>query len=150
MPQSLFKVYTHIIFSTKHRQNLIDESIESSLLDYLGGISKGLECNPIQIGGYQNHVHILCLLSRKIAAVQLLEELKKQSSKWIKTKGPEYSNFYWQNGYGIFSVNPLNINKVARYIKKQKEHHQQLSFKDEYRLFLKKYHVEFDERYVWD
>lgn len=150
MPQSLSKVYVHITFSTKNRQNLIDDSIENSLYEYLGGICKGLECNPVQIGGHKNHVHILCLLSRKVTQMKLLEEIKKQSSKWIKTKGQAYSNFYWQNGYGIFSVNPKNIAKVTDYIQSQHKHHQQKSFKDEFRAFLNKYKVEYDERYVWD
>ena len=104
MPQSLSKVYVHIIFCTKNQQNLIDDRIESSLYDYLGGICKGLECNPVKIGGHKNHVHILCLLSRKVSQMKLLEEIKKQSSKWIKTKDPAYSNFYWQDGYGIFQL----------------------------------------------
>ena len=150
MGQSLSKVYVHITFSTKHRTPLIDKHIEASLFEYLGGICKGLECNPIQVGGYQNHVHILCLLSKKIAQMTLLEAVKKQSSKWIKTKGEEYSNFYWQNGYGIFSVNPAEINVVVNYIKNQEEHHRKKTFKEEFKAFLNKYHVEFDERYIWD
>jgi len=150
MPQSLSKVYVHIIFSTKHRENLIDDSIESELFDYIGGVCKALECNPLQVGGYRNHVHILCLLSRKITQMKLLEEVKKRSSKWMKTKDYNYSNFFWQDGYGIFSVNPRNIDRVVRYIKNQREHHRSMDFKQEFREFLKKYHVEFDERYVWE
>ena len=150
MPQSLSKVYVHIIFSTKNRQNLIDYNIESSLYEYLGGICKGLGCNPIRVGGHKNHVHVLCLLSRKVAQMKLLEEIKKQSSKWIKTKGHAYSNFYWQDGYGIFSVNPAETDMVIDYIQTQHEHHKQKSFKDEFKAFLNKYNVEYDERYVWD
>ena len=150
MGQSLSRVYVHITFSTKHRTRLIDKQIEVSLFEYLGGICKGLECNPIQVGGYQNHVHILCLLSKKIAQMKLLEEVKKQSSKWIKTKGAKYSNFYWQNGYGIFSVNPAEIDVVVRYIKNQEQHHRKKTFKEEFRAFLNKYKVEFDEKYIWD
>jgi len=150
MPQSLSKVYVHITFSTKNHHSLIDENIETILFEYLGGICKGLECNPIQVGGYKNHVHILCLLSRKITQMKLLEELKKQSSKWIKTKGDEYSNFYWQDGYGIFSVNPTQVDIVKEYIKNQETHHKKLTFKEELIAFLKKYNVEYDERYVWD
>jgi len=150
MPQSLSKVYVHIVFSTKSRQNLIDDTIEASLHEYLGGICKGLECNPVRIGGYKDHVHILCLLSRKVAQMKLLEELKKQSSKWIKTKDNKYLDFYWQDGYGIFSVNPSEIGKVIDYIDKQHEHHSHKSFQDEFRAFLIKYNSEFDERYVWD
>ena len=150
MAQSLSKVYVHIVFSTKHRQNLIDDHIKTPLFEYLGGICRGLDCNPVQVGGYQNHVHILCLLSRKVTQMKLLEELKKRSSKWIKTKGNAYSNFYWQDGYGIFSVNPSEIDRVIDYIKNQEGHHQKRSFQDEFRAFLKKYKVEYDERYVWD
>ena len=150
MAQSLSKVYVHITFSTKDRQYLIDEKIRESLFQYLGGVCKGLECNPVKVGGHSDHVHILCLLSRKIAQMDLLEELKKQSSKWIKKQGDAYSNFYWQDGYGIFSVNPTQIDVVVAYIKNQEEHHKTLSFQDELRAFLKKYHVEYDERYIWN
>ena len=146
MPQSLSKVYVHIIFSTKIRQNLIDDRIENLLYEYLGGICKGLECNPVKVGGHKNHVHLLCLLSRKVSQMKLLEEIKKQSSKWIKTKGQAYSNFYWQDGYGIFSINPTETNKVIDYIQLQQEHHKHKSFQDEFIAFLKKYQVEYDER----
>ena len=150
MPQSLSKVYVHITFSTKNRQNLIDDQIESELFEYLGGICKGLNCNPVRIGGYKNHVHILCLLSRKIAQMKLIEELKKQSSKWIKSKNRKYSNFYWQDGYGIFSVNPRQIEVVMSYINNQKFHHRKITFKEELLAFLKKYNLKYDELYLWD
>ena len=150
MAQSLSKVYIHITFSTKDRHHLIDEKIRESLFQYLGGVCKGLECNPVKVGGYTDHMHILCLLSRKIAQMNLLEELKKQSSKWIKTQGNAYSNFYWQDGYGVFSVNPTQIDVVVDYIRNQEEHHKTLSFQDELRAFLKKYNVEYDERYIWN
>ena len=116
MGQSLVKNYIHIIFSTKNRVQSITTNIEAELFSYLGGICKNLECSPIQIGGYTDHVHFLCLLSKKIALMKLIEELKSPSSKWIKTKGAEFEHFYWQNGYGAFSVNPSEINIVADYI----------------------------------
>ena len=150
MPQSLSKVYVHITFSTKNRQNLIDDAIKDSLYEYIGGVCKGLDCNPVKVGGHKNHIHVLCILSRKVAQMKLLEEIKKRSSKWIKTKGESYSNFYWQDGYGIFSINPTEIDKVIDYIQKQDKHHKHNSFQDEFRAFLKKYKVEYDERYVWD
>ncbi len=150
MPQSLSKVYVHITFSTKHHQSFIDEVIKTSLFEYVGGICKGMECNPLKVGGHRDHVHILCMLSRKVPQMKLLEEIKKQSSKWIKTKGPAYSGFYWQDGYGIFSVNPKETDIVVKYIENQQEHHKILTFKDEFRAFLKNYNVEYDERYVWD
>lgn len=150
MGQSLSKVYVHITYSTKKHQKLIDQNIKDHLFEYLGGICKGLECYPVRVGGYQDHVHILCVLSRKIAQMKLLEELKKQSSKWIKSQGQSYANFYWQDGYGIFSVNPAEIEKVVDYINNQEEHHMRRTFQDEFRAFLRKYKVPFDEQYVWD
>ena len=150
MSQSLSKVYMHIVFSTKNRVPLINDTIKTSLSEYLGGICKGLDCNPVIIGGSDDHVHILCLLSRKIAQMKLLEELKKQSSKWIKTKDETFKNFYWQDGYGIFSVNPSETSVVIDYFKNQEEHHKKITFQDEFRTFLNKYKVEYDERYVWD
>lgn len=150
MGQSLVKNYIHIIFSTKLRVPLILESIENELYSYIGGICKQLECYPVKIGGYIDHIHILCLLSKKIPLMKLLEEIKAHSSRWIKTKDDTLKKFYWQNGYGAFSVNPYEIDKVVEYIENQKEHHRKKTFQDEYRAFLKKYKVEFDERYIWD
>ncbi len=150
MGQSLVKNYVHIVFSTKHRLSLIDDEIENELHGYLGGICNKLECHVIKVGGYNDHVHILCMLSKKVTLMKLLEELKSHSSKWIKTKGEKYKNFFWQNGYGAFSVNPSEVDRVIKYIANQKEHHKKKLFKDEYRGFLKKYEVEYEDRYVWD
>ena len=150
MGQSLVKNYIHLVFSTKYREPLIDDAIESDLYAYLGGICNQLECQPIKIGGFKDHIHILCMLSKKTALMKLVEELKSHSSKWIKTKGENYRNFYWQGGYGAFSVNPAEMDVVVRYIENQKEHHRKKIFQEEYRGFLKKYKVEYDERYVWD
>jgi REP element-mobilizing transposase RayT len=123
---------------------------EEELHSYLGGICKNLDCQPIKIGGYTDHIHILCMLSKKIALMKLLEEVKSHSSKWMKTKSETLSEFYWQDGYGAFSVNPSEVDTVIAYIANQHEHHRQMSFQDEYRAFLKKYKVEYDERFVWD
>jgi putative transposase len=150
MGQSLVKNYLHIVFSTKHRKPLIHPPYESELHSYLGGICKNMECPPIKIGGYTDHIHILCMLSKKIALMKLLEEIKSHSSKWMKTKDELLKNFYWQDGYGAFSVNPNEVDTVIAYISNQHEHHKKKTFKDEYRAFLKKYNVEYDERYVWD
>ena len=109
-----------------------------------------MEFQPIKIGGYTDHIHILCMLSKKIALMKLLEEVKSHSSKWMKTKGEILKKFYWQNGYGAFSVNPSQVNIVIAYIENQKEHHKRRSFQDEYRAILRKYKVEYDERYIWD
>jgi putative transposase len=150
MGQSLVKNYLHIVFSTKHRQELILPPFEDELHAYLGGICKKLESPPIIVGGYTDHIHILCSLSKKIALMKFMEELKSNSSKWFKTKDKSLENFYWQDGYGAFSVNPWDIEKVIKYIADQKEHHSKITFQDEYRAILKKYEMEYDERYVWD
>lgn len=149
MGQSLVKNYVHIIFSTKNRHPFIKQGYEEELFKYLGGVCNALNCAPIQVGGYLDHVHILCLLNKNITIVKLLEELKTDSSKWMKKRSNELSNFYWQDGYGAFSVNPSQVETVVAYIKKQQEHHMAKSFQDEYRAFLKKYKVEFNEEYVW-
>lgn len=150
MGQSLVKNYVHIVFSTKHRAHLIKEPVQSELYSYIGGICNNLECTPIKIGGYSDHVHVLCMLSKKIALMKLLEEIKSHSSKWIKTKDESLKNFYWQNGYGAFSVNPAQVDVVSAYIANQEEHHRKKNFQEEYKAFLEEYEAEYDERYVWD
>ena len=150
MSHSLVKNYVHITFSTKYRQPLINKYVEEKLYGYLGGICKELDCTPIKIGGYDDHVHILCLLSKNIQLATLLEKIKSLSSKWIKTFDQSLLNFYWQSGYGAFSVNPSEIDTVIRYISNQRVHHQKIDFQNEFRGFLKKYKVDYDERYLWD
>jgi REP element-mobilizing transposase RayT len=150
MPQSLANVLTHIIFSTKHRQNLIDADVAPSLYEYLGGACRALDSPAIKVGGYFDHVHILASLSRKIAIMDFLEEIKKRSSKWIKTKDTVYRNFYWQDGYAIFSVNPRQEAAVVHYIENQHLHHLHMGFKDECRMLFRRNRIAWDERYVWD
>ena len=150
MPQSLSKVYLHIVFSTKHRQNLIHPNLESELYSYMGGIIKTLNGSPININGTSNHIHILTTLPRTITIAKILEEIKKSSSKWIKTKGIQYSKFSWQGGYGVFSVSQSGVAAVSTYIDNQKEHHKTKSFKEELISFLDKYETHYEEKYVWD
>ncbi len=150
MPQSLAYNYSHIIFSTKKWEPFIDDIISDELFSYIGGICKNLECFPVIVGGYRDHIHILCIISKKIALVNLLEKVKSGSSKWIKTKGEKYENFYWQSGYGSFSVSQADLHVVENYIRSQRNHHRKKSFKEEYLEFLQKYNVDYDERYLWD
>ncbi len=150
MGQSLVKNYIHIVFSTKYRQKIIHPPYDLSLYSYLGGICNNFESQVIKIGGYTDHVHILCMLSKKIALAKLLEELKSHSSKWMKTQDESLKNFYWQDGYGAFSVNPSEVDTVIAYIENQHDHHSKKNFQEEYRVFLEKYKVDYDERYVWD
>jgi len=150
MGQSLVLNYVHIVFSTKNREDLIKPDIENELFKYLGGVCNSLNCRPLQIGGYLNHVHILCSISKNISIAELIKKTKANSSKWIKSKGQELDNFYWQKGYGAFSLNPTQINLVVDYIKNQKEHHKTKTFQEEYRNFLRKYKIEYNEDYVWE
>ena len=150
MPQSFSNSLIHIIYSTKNREEFIDEEIESKLYGYLGEVCNNQKCQTIIINGYRNHVHILCSLHRTISQSKLLELLKSSSSKWIKTQGAKYNNFFWQDGYAVYSVSQSNTVAVIDYIKNQKEHHQNKSFKDEYREFLRVNKVEFNEQYMWD
>lgn len=150
MPQSISHVYVHLIFSTKYRQPLIDDSIKEELYSYMGGICKHYECYPVQIGGYYDHIHILCTLSPKIPLMKLMEYVKKNSSKWIKTKGSAYAGFYWQTGYAAFSVSIYKVETVKRYIQNQYRHHQKKNFQDECRGIYKNYKIPYDEKYVWD
>lgn len=135
MGQSLVKNYIHLVWSTKHRYPFIQPPVEEELYDYLGGgTCKKLDCPVLKVGGYTDHVHILCMLSKKLPLMDLLEKVKSHSSKWIKSKGEGYENFYWQDGYGAFSVNPREVDTVIHYIANQNAHHSKQGFQDEYRL----------------
>jgi REP element-mobilizing transposase RayT len=151
MAQSLAKIIVHTIFSTKNRQpHLRDPRLREELNRYIGGILLELDCQPIVVGGVEDHVHILCNLSRICEPANMVKEVKRGSSLWLKTKGPGLSSFAWQSGYGIFSIGYSQIESVRSYIARQEEHHRQVSFQDEFRQFLKRYEIKFDERYVWD
>ena len=147
--QSLVKNYIHIVFTTKNRVPMIFPPVEEKLHSYIATICKNQDCPALKVGGFTNHIHILCLLSKKITIMKLLEEIKKNSSKWIKTQGRGYENFYWQDGYGAFSVYPADLEVVKRYIANQHEHHGIQTFEQEYRAFLDKHMIEYDERYIW-
>ena len=151
MSQSLAQIYVHIIFSTKGRRPLLqNDSLRAEVHRYLGGVCRNLESRAIAIGGVAHHVHILCRLSRTKTVAVLVRELKRESSKWIKSKEPALSNFHWQDGYGAFSISPSHLAALQRYIANQAKHHQRESFQSEFRRILEKYGVEYDERYVWD
>lgn len=149
MSQSLVKNCLHIVYSTKHRQPLIIPEVEDRLYGYIGGICKKLECPPIKIGGHLDHVHVLCSLSKKIALMKFGEEIKCHSSKWIKTIGGDFDDFYWQDGYGAFSVNSKDVDRVVAYIANQHAHHANQSFQSEFRTLLDENDMPYDERYVW-
>ena len=117
---------------------------------YVATICRDLNAEALRVGGVADHLHIVTTLSRTISQATMVETVKKTSSKWIKSLDPKYQQFYWQRGYGAFSVSPSPLNAVLEYVESQEEHHRTHSFQEEYRDFLRKYGVEFDERYVWD
>ena len=150
MPQSLSAILVHIIFSTKNREPFIQPDIEPELFPYLATACKTADSPALIINGTMDHVHLLVKLGRKTSIADLVEEIKTSSSRWIKTKGGLYQKFYWQNGYGAFSIGQSGVVALKTYIVNRKEHHRVRTFEEEYREFLAKYNVEYDERYVWD
>ena len=149
MPQSLSKVLVHLIFSPKHREPLIGPEIRPSLHAYLFGILANLNSSSLQTGGVADHVHILLALGRTSSQADLVEEVKKSPSKWMKAGGG-VPGFTWQAGYGAFSIGESQADAVIRYIQNQAEHHRKLTFQEEFRRLLERYKVAYDERYVWD
>ncbi len=150
MPQSLSKVILHIIFSTKERQPWLDSDVRPRMHRYLATICRDLGVDFVQVGGFSDHVHIVTTLPRTLSQAQLIEQMKKTSSKWIKALDARYRGFFWQRGYGAFSVSPSQLEAVLRYVDTQQEHHRTRTFQEEYRELLRKHGVDFDERYVWD
>jgi putative transposase len=148
MPQSLANILIHAIWSVKERRPLISDEVRAGLHGYMAGVLKNLESPALIINSAADHVHILCQISKNLAACKLVEEVKKSSSKWMKEQG--VLDFAWQNGYGVFSVSQSNVDAVRKYIEGQAEHHQKRDFKEEFQGFCKRYNVAIDERYVWD
>ena len=150
MPQSLAKLLVHLVYSTRHRDRILTDDIREELHRYTAGILKKYDSSAILVNSVEDHVHILFSQSRNHSLADLVEQAKKGTSKWLKTKGRTFARFHWQNGYGAFSVSQSNVKKVTAYIQNQKEHHKRQSFQDEFRTFLKRHEIEFEERYVWD
>ena len=124
--------------------------VESELFAYIGGVLRKHQSVLLAANGTSNHVHLLISLSKNIALSDLLRELKKASSYWIKTKEPKFKSFQWQAGFGAFSIGQSQVEAVKKYVANQKEHHKTELFEDEYRRFLEKYEIDFDEKYFLD
>jgi REP element-mobilizing transposase RayT len=150
VPQSLSKVIVHIIFSTKDREPWLDRDVRPRMHAYIATICRDLDAETFRVGGIADHLHVVTTLPRTLSQADFVEAMKKTSSKWIKALDPKYTGFFWQRGYGAFSVSPSQLDAVLKYVENQEEHHRTRSFQEEYREFLGKYDVEFDERYVWD
>ncbi|MCF7849111.1 MAG: transposase [Kiritimatiellales bacterium] len=150
MPQSFCQLYVHIVFSTKNHEPYLGETIRPKVHAYMAGILRKLGCSSVVVGGFVDHVHCLCMLNKMESAVKIIQQLKQDSSKYVKTLDDRLAPFGWQRGYGLFSISPTHLDSVRKYIEGQVEHHRVKSFKEEYTGFLKKYNIEFDEKYVWD
>lgn len=150
MAQSLVRNYVHIVFSTKGRAPLIYAPFEKKLYSYLAGICSEHDCHALKIGGYKNHIHILCRLSKNLSLVELIKQIKMGSSKYMKTLSSELSQFYWQKGYAAFSVCERQLTSIENYISNQHEHHEWKSFEDEYIEILDENELEYDRRFMWE
>jgi putative transposase len=150
MPQSLANVLVHLIFSTKNREPLIAADVEDQLYAYLATACRTCHCPAHKVGGTADHVHLLVSLARTVTIADLLGSIKADSSKWIKSRGRGLPDFAWQNGYGAFSIGQSQSASVRAYIAGQKEHHRARTFQEEFLEFLRRYEVEFDQRYVWE
>jgi REP element-mobilizing transposase RayT len=150
MPQSLARIIVHMIFSTKSREPFITAEMCPELSAYLGGIAKNLDCYPIKVNCPTDHAHTVFVLSKTRSLVEIIREAKRTSTKWVKSRWPTARKFGWQNGYGAFSVSESQLEAVIRYVENQQEHHRKVTFQDEFREFLKRHRIDFDERYVWD
>jgi putative transposase len=146
MLQSLSKVYVQLIFSTKNRERTLRDDVHLDLHAYIGGILRDLDSPCIEINTEPDHAHLLFILSRTHTISDIVGQVKRGSSSWLKTRDRVYSQFHWQNGLGAFSVSQSAVGEVREYIRTQSEHHKRLGFQDEFRMF----EVDFDERYVWD
>ena len=151
MSQSLSTVYLHLVFSTKDRRPFLSNpTLRSEMHSFLAGASKQLDCPPILVGGIEDHVHLLARHGRNITQSDWVKEIKRVSSRWIKTRDPTLHDFAWQSGYGVFSVSASNLEVVRQYVAEQEAHHRKSTFQEELRALLQKHGAEWDERYVWD
>jgi putative transposase len=150
MPQSLAKIYVHLIFSTKNRSPNLADEWRDELFHVLGGIANNLGCQSLIVGGVPDHVHMLFQLGRTITIADAVGKIKSTSSSWINQSRGLSTEFRWQSGYAAFSVSQSNVESVREYIRNQPQHHAQQSFQDELREWLRRYETTWDEQYVWD
>lgn len=152
MPQSLARVAVHIVFSTKNRKGwLRDRTLCNQMYAYMATIlAKNVDSPALLINGVEDHVHALCQLSRRFALMDVVKKMKTETSKWIKRQSQDVNRFSWQSGYGAFAVSESNIPVVINCIRNQEQHHQRMSFQDEFRRLCMRHGLELDERYAWD
>jgi REP element-mobilizing transposase RayT len=150
MPQSFASLHHHLIFSTRHRAPILDGDLLPRLYQYIGGILRAEGCMLVAAGGTADHIHLLASLTRETSVAETLRVIKTNSSKWIHESDPARSGFAWQSGYGAFAVSYSHLERVKAYLAGQAEHHRTMTFQEEFRAFLERHHIAFDERYLWD
>ena len=151
MSQSLSQVYLHLVFSTKDRYPFLkNENVRNELYSYLAKTLQDRQCFPKIIGGTEDHVHLLFNLCSTDPFSKIIGDLKRYTSKWIKTKDVVYQKFSWQRGYGVFSVSQSELARVQAYIQNQASHHKRMNYKDEFLELIKRHRINFDEKYLWD
>ncbi len=150
MANTYTSLHYHLVFSTKNRERWITADVEQRIWSYLGGIAVENKMRPVQIGGVEDHVHVLLGAPATLAPSKIAQLIKGGSSAWIHTTFPALREFAWQDGYGAFSVSKSSLPDVAAYIQGQREHHRTKGFQEEYLAFLHKHEIQFDERYLWD
>ena len=149
MANTYSSLYYHIVFSTKNRVGWIEAEIEQRVWAYIGGVARKNKMTALQIGGIEDHLHALVMAPATLAPSKIAQLLKGDSSLWLHTEFSALRDFAWQDGYGAFTVSKSNVPEVISYIQNQRPHHRQKTFQEEYREFLKKHGIEYDERYVW-
>ena len=150
MASTYTSLHYHVIFSTKNRECWIAPAIEERVWAYLGGIARENGIAPLLIGGVEDHVHMLLGMPPTVMMSEAVKRIKGGSSKWVKETFPACAGFGWQDGYGAFTVSKSQISEIETYIRKQREHHRTASFMDEYRVFLDRHQIKYDERYLWN
>lgn len=149
MANTLTDLIYHIVFSTKNRSPIIHSGLQEKLYSYIAGIAKRQEALVIQIGGVSDHVHIVLQLKPTHKLSEVIQKIKGHSSKWINKQNNTTTKFQWQEGYGVFTVSASQKPLVIQYVKEQEKHHKKVTFKDELVMFLKRHHIEYDEKYIW-
>jgi REP element-mobilizing transposase RayT len=150
MPQSFACLHHHLIFSTRLREPTLDLNLLPRLYQYIGGILRGEGCALVAAGGTRDHVHLLASLSREVSVAEVLRRIKSHSSRWIHETEPRPRSFAWQAGYGAFAVSYSHLDQVEAYLAGQAERHRTVTFQEEFRAFLQRHGIAYDERYLWD
>ena len=151
MPQSLSKIYVHLVFSTKGRTETLPTKHLSEVHSYVAQILNNTKCPALCVGGIANHIHILFVLNKTMALSDIVGQIKSCTTRWINQKDANPLHYFcWQDGYGAFSVSQSQVPAVINYIQRQEEHHRKYTFQDEFRRFCQLYDAPIDERYAWD